>query len=133
MLIEVLKRNVLLRFLISGGVTTILDFIVYMFLSKFIPISYAKLCSMLCAMSVSFFINKYWSFNDKKSRISKNVYKFFIAQVINITVNIGVNNVFIVHGYGKVIAFSVATLVAMCVNYLLQRYFVFSIQEEKYD
>lgn len=57
----------LYRFVLTGGSSTLIDFIIYYFMSNYIDISIAKCISMLCSSVYSYYLNKRWTFeNDKK-------------------------------------------------------------------
>ncbi|BCZ49017.1 hypothetical protein psyc5s11_50840 [Clostridium gelidum] len=118
-------NNSFSRFLLVGGTSTILDYVIYIILSRYIDYSLAKVISMCCACTYSFFLNKEFSFKDQSKNNIDQLIKYVVAQVINITVNVLVN-AFVLKTVGiKIIAFIVATGTAMIVNYLLQKVFVF--------
>lgn len=125
----ILKYNSLIRFLIVGGISTCIDFLIYMFLSNYIYIYIAKTMSMLVSMSFSFVANKYWSFNAGEEGLKKNLIRYCITQVINLSTNVGINYVVYLAFKNKLLAFVIATGAAMIVNYLLQKKFVFNLEE----
>lgn len=114
-----------LRFLLVGGTSTILDYVIYMVLSRYINYSLAKVISMCCACIYSFFLNKGFSFRDQSKTDIVQLIKYVTALVVNITVNVLVNALVLEMVGIKTIAFIVATGTAMIVNYLLQKEFVF--------
>jgi putative flippase GtrA len=118
-------KQVIVKFIMTGGLCTCIDFSIYMCLSTVIGISYAKCISMFCSCTVSFFLNKFWTFRDKKSYTVRQVLKFAIVQLINISVNVGSNTIIYELTQIKILAFVFATLSAMTINYLLQRKIVF--------
>ena len=127
-----MKLNVLIknrksefRFLIVGGLSTLIDFIIYMLLSNYIDISVSKCCSMIIASIFAYVCNKNWTFSDSESTNAKKIFKYIISQLINITVNTTINTVMYNLTKIKVLAFVVATGVAMIINYLLQKTIVF--------
>lgn len=62
------------RFLITGGISTGIDFIIYIFLSSYFDISIAKVISMIIASIFSFILNKTWTFSDiEKVNICKKI------------------------------------------------------------
>lgn len=114
-----------IRFLITGGSSTILDFIVYMLLSIKMNIAISKFLSMTVSSIYSFFINKNWTFsnNDKISVIL--VIKYLFCVTINIAINTTTNSVVFSITNNKIVSFVIATCVAMIVNYIIQKYVVF--------
>lgn len=113
------------RFLLVGGASTTLDFVIYTVLGRWIPATPAKLISMLCSTLLAFFINKNWTFQNKEQGLLVSLGKYYLAQAANIATNVTVNAVLLRLTDRRVLAFVGATGVAMCVNYLLQRLFVF--------
>jgi putative flippase GtrA len=53
------------RFLITGGISTTIDFCIYMLLSNYISIVMSKIISMTIASIYAYFVNKSWTFSDK--------------------------------------------------------------------
>lgn len=119
------------RFIIVGGSSTLLDFIIYMLLSTKLDISISKLVSMTIASIYSFFINKNWTFSNKEQISVVLVTKYIIGQLLNIGINTSINTlVYNLCNY-KIIAFVCATIIAMIFNYLFQNYIVFKGVEKK--
>lgn len=121
----VTKYSKEIRFLITGGSSTILDFIVYMLLSIKMNIAISKFLSMTVSSIYSFFINKNWTFsnNDKISVIL--VIKYLFCVTINIAINTTTNSVVFSITNNKIVSFVIATCVAMIVNYIIQKDVVF--------
>lgn len=118
-------RSSVFRFLISGGTATLIDLTIYYVLSNFIDITPSKLISITCASIFSFFINKKWTFSNDGKYSFWQILKYIIAVLINIGVNTAINTLLFNLTNIKFLAFVIATLVAMIVNYLLQKFFVF--------
>lgn len=119
------------RFLVIGGISTTIDFIIYYCFSNYIDISAAKVISMCAASVFSFYMNKKWTFMDQEKNSVKKVAKYVIVQIVNITINTVVNRMVYIMTSMKIIAFVIATVVAMCANYLLQRTIVFRKKENQ--
>lgn len=121
---KVTDANVV-RFLIVGGTSTIIDYLIYMVISTKLNLLLSKCISMLIACIFSFIANKNWTFRNKDKENYKMVLKFVGAQIINIGVNTGINYLMYNLTHSKTIAFVIATFIAMIINYLLQRFVVF--------
>lgn len=119
------NRKTIYKFLVSGAITTGIDFILYIFLSNFIKLYVAKGLSMTVAMIVSFFINRFWSFNKPEISTKKSIPKFIICQIINLLVNTGSNYIIFIFIDDKFYSFIGATLIAMTINFILQKNYVF--------
>lgn len=122
---EIIKKYKFIKFIIVGGSSTLLDFTIYMILNNFIEISIAKFISMTISCIYSFFINRCWTFESKEKINSKQLLKYVITQIINILVNVGTNQLIYTITTIKLLAYIVATGVAMIINYLLQKTIVF--------
>lgn len=126
--IKKLFRNKLLRFLIVGGCSTLIDFAIYMLLSLWIQISAAKTISMLAASVFSYAVNKSFTFQDKNKTNAGYLLRFYIVFAANLLANVAVNYVCFGMTGDKIIAFVLATLAGMTVNYIGLKFFVFKQQ-----
>lgn len=115
----------ILKFLVIGGISTLLDYIVYLLLLNFVHIAIAKSVSMLCAILLSYFLNKIWTFEYKNNTDLTLVIKYILTQAVNISINVLCNYLIFTLYYNKHIAFIISTIVATVINFLLQKYFVF--------
>ena len=119
------KNAKIIKFLITGGSSTLLDFIVYMTLSSSLGITISKFMSMTISSIYSFFINKNWTFLNKEKVSSILVIKYILCVIINITIN-SFTNLLVYNLTGnKIISFIIATGVAMIANFLIQKEIVF--------
>lgn len=126
---KIMKKKFLdksvIKFLVVGGCCTFIDYSIYMMIVDKIGALGGKGISMGCSMIINYLLNKYWSFDAKKNKKGKEITRYIISQVANITVNMSVNFIVLSVIGQKTIAFLCATGVAMIVNYLLQRFWVF--------
>lgn len=116
----------LLRFVLIGGIATLIDLLLYLVLGLWISVSVSKLISMTCSCAFSFFMNRRWTFDSREKITLWQVVKYVLAQCVNIGVNVGVNAL-ILYGFmaPKLVAFVIATGAAMVVNFTLQKLLVF--------
>jgi len=113
------------KFLVSGGIATIIDFACYIVLLKIFWPSIAKSISILMANVWSYMVNKHWVFSTKKDTDSKMIGSYIMVQVLNLAINVGVNSLMLyLTGY-VVLSFILATICATTVNYTLQKLYVF--------
>ena len=125
MLQYISKYKTFLRFCVVGGIATSLDFGIYLFLTHYIGPIVSKTISMSCSMVLSYTLNKIWSFSCKDTAIRKELGKYLFAQGINLITNVSVNTVALYFTQNKLVSFLLATAIAMAVNYLLQKNYVF--------
>ena len=119
------KYKYFIKYLMCGGSSTGIDLLVYMILSCHINISTAKFISMCIASVFSFIVNKYWTFEDKQDVTRLQILQYILTQVVNISVNVGVNKLVYTLSDIKILAFIIATGFAMIVNYFMQKIIVF--------
>jgi putative flippase GtrA len=115
------------QFSVIGGISTCIDFIIYMLLSSRISIAKAKIISICCASVFSFFLNRTWTFSDRSELSFLQLAKYLAVQAINIAANVIVNSVAYHFLGNKVISFILATGAAMTINFLLQKELVFKV------
>ena len=116
----------LLRFLLVGGTSTFLDYIIYCILAIKIHFNLAKCISIICSCIYSYKMNKTFTFRYVKDDCTSTVFKYIITQVINIGLNILINyHVYMSSGI-KWLGMVCATGAAMSINYLLQKFWVFT-------
>lgn len=122
---QFIERNIsFVKFCVVGAVSTLLDFVVYMLIVEQLG-AVAKAISMCCSMVLSYLLNKLWSFAAKDTKVQKELVRYGISQVINISVNVSVNSFVLQKSGMKIVAFIIATGTAMVVNYFIQKKFVF--------
>ena len=118
-----LLSSKIVRFVLVGGCSTGIDFVIYVLLSMQIPITISKGISMISASVFSYFVNK------EKTTLAYLI-KFYLTFGANFMVNLG-TNYFVYSKTGlKLLAFVMATICGMTVNYIGQRFFVFNDKEK---
>ena len=113
------------RFLVVGGSSTLLDFIIYMLLSTKLNITISKFFSMMISSIYAFLINKNWTFNNKNKTTFILAFKYVLCVCINIFVNTTSNTLLFNITRNKIISFVIATSIAMVLNYTIQKRIVF--------
>ncbi len=127
---ETLLSSSIVKFLLVGGCSTGLDFVIYMLLSLRLPITVSKGISMILASVFSYVVNKQYSFENKEKTNAVYLIKYYLTFAANFAVNLSVNYlVYSSTGY-KLAAYVFATVCGMTVNYLGQRFFVFTSTEK---
>ena len=115
----------ILVFLLIGGLATTIDFVIYNYLFTFFSINISKLISMLSSSLFSYFMNKIFTFNKGRNYNQKYLIKFYIIFLLNLLTNIFVNYYVYKLTSVKLLAFILATLLGMTVNFIGQKFFVF--------
>lgn len=126
-----IKRKELLRFLVGGGSAVIVDYICYtLFLYLGWNMAIAKAASYVCGALCGFIINKFWTFESKRFR-KDEVVKYIILYAVSAGVNALTNKIVFFIIEIKIIAFLCATGVSTVMNFLGQKFFVFTKKENK--
>lgn len=123
------EKKVIAKFLVVGGSSTLLDYVIYWILSTVINFNIAKGISMVCSCVYSFLLNKIFTFQDKQKISVGHIVRYLVSQAVNIGINVSLNAVIYGMTNIKILGMVCATCGAMVVNFLLQRFFVFNREE----
>ena len=113
------------RFVVVGGFSTLVDFVIYMLLSAHFTITLSKTISIVIASVVAYILSKNWTFKGNDEANASYILKFYVALSVNLITNISANNFIMEISGDKIFSFVMATLFAMTINFMLQRYWVF--------
>ena len=127
---DLYRYEKIIKFILSGSVSTSIDICIYMILSSEVNIILSKIISTTIACIISLIINKNWTFQYNKNMSLILILKYIIVQIINIICNVTTNTIIYKITQEKLISFIIATLCAMIVNFLLQKYYVFIVKED---
>ena len=120
------ERNEIIRFTIAAAVIIGIDFTGYLLLIRVWPYSVAKAGSFICAGVCGFFINKYWTFQNKKRSSPAQLIRFLIANVTALGVNVLTNKAVLLICPGQILAAVIsATIVTNVLIYFLFKWWVF--------
>lgn len=118
-------RNKVFRFLIVGGCSTLIDFVVYMLLSIRLDITLSKGISMILSSLFSYFANKNFTFSNSDKTNMSYLVRFYLVFAANFVTNLGVNYLIFNGTSSKLLAYVLATTCGMLVNYWGQKIVVF--------
>lgn len=119
----------ILKFLVGGGSAVVVDALFYAILKAYIDFSVAKAISYILGAFVGFIINKLWTFESKKFKVSE-IYKYIILYACSALVNTGVNKFVIWIIPSTVFSFLCATGTSTVMNFLGQKFLVFRKDEK---
>ena len=126
---SIFKKNILLRYLISGltGAATNLG-LLYVFTSILgIWYLYSSILSFLTALFVSFFLQKFWTFNDKNmDNARQQFYKFLGVALIGILVNSLFMFILVDYAHIWYISSQIITAaIVAIINFLIYKFLIF--------
>nr|WP_321023666.1 GtrA family protein [Clostridium neonatale] len=127
---DLCRDKKIIKFILVGSISTSIDLCIYMILSSEFNIILSKIISTTIACIISLIINKNWTFQYKKDMNLVLILKYIIVQITNILCNVTTNTIIYKITQKKFISFVIATLCAMIVNFLLQKYYVFIVKED---
>jgi putative flippase GtrA len=98
---------------------------VYVLLTSFIPVEYAKTISYVAGMIFGFFCNRFFTFRSTTAMTRDALY-FLGLYVTSLGFNVAINSVvlFVLPQY-VTFAFMCATSVSIVTNYLGQKFFIY--------
>jgi putative flippase GtrA len=118
-------RKELLRFLLVGGIAVAIDAVVYAVLQRQgISPSWAKRCSFIAGSIWAFFMNKFYTFEQKQLKASEPII-FTAVYVAGWLLNSLFHDLVLAWAGVKSLAFVVATGVSTCTNFAGQKWLVF--------
>ena len=113
------------RFLLSGITAVSVDFMSYtLLLEMAIAPSIAKAIGFLSGTLVTYFLNKFWTFQQPQ-RQWQEVCRFMVLYAMSMILNIGINHVVLCETQMLTLAFLCATAVSTVVNFIGLKTFVF--------
>ena len=120
-------KTQVVRFLLTGGLSAIVDFGLYAIgLALGLQVSVAKSISFICGTTTAYLINRRWTFKAEPSRAR------FVAVVvlyaITFAVQVGINALLYDPAKWRILlAYVIAQGVATVINFVVQRFVIFKI------
>ena len=116
------------KFCIVGSTNFVVDFIVYIILTRLLGVYYlaAAVISFIIAVSWSYFMNKKWTFRNKSPKISSQYLKFFSANAFGLVLNLLLMLALVeLMGVYDVAAKVLVAVAIAFINFGLSRYWTF--------
>lgn len=118
-------RTQLLRFIVAGCSAVLTDMIVYYILKTFIEPSIAKTLSFLAGTLLSYFVNKFWTF-EKTSKSKIEMLKFISLYLVTLCINVTINYLILRLSDNTLIGFLSATGTSTILNFIGMKWWVFT-------
>lgn len=117
-----------MKFSVVGGVNTVVDFGVYLILTRLLDVPYvlAGALSFTVASTNSYIWNRRWTFRDRETQVVTQYVKFFVVSAVGLGLNAGIL-FFLVHTWGvhDIIAKAVAIGVVVAWNFSVNKLWIF--------
>lgn len=123
---ELVKKG--LKFCVTGGLNTIIDFAVTTALNALlhININVAKTVGYLCGMVNSFVVNKKWTFKTDDKETKRELVKFALVNLCMLGLSLLLINTFkSTLQIGDTFANVLSTGIVMVINFLVSNFWVF--------
>ena len=125
-LVELIKKG--LKFCVTGGLNTIIDFAVTTILNSILHlnINISKSIGYLCGMINSFVMNKKWTFKTGNKETKKELAKFILVNACMLGLSLLLINGFKTYlSLGDTISNLLSTAIVMAINFLISNFWVF--------
>lgn len=144
MIIELIDRftkHVAIRFIISGGISALVDLLVLYVLNSILDIHYltSAILAFLCAFGVSFTLHKFWTFKSHGERTHKQVVMYLGTSLFGLFLNTLLMYVFVDFIFSGILLdqMKIKVLLAQVVvgiivaffSFFLSHHFVFKYKE----
>ncbi len=130
------KKKELLKYILVGLSTVLIDFLIYKFLIKFIVIYLSKTISFLSGTFFSYQLNRTWTFKSGKTKLSQFI-KYLIIHITSLIINVVLNSL-LLNTFSKnyflsyEVSFLIATLTSAIYNFLFIKKFIFNNTRSEY-
>ena len=123
------KNKLYIKYVISGGIATVVDFGLLYFFTDIINFYYLFSASIafIVAFIVSFYMQKFWTFRDNdRKKIHKQMFMYFLIGLIGLGINF-FGMYILVEKYNIWYIFSqaITTSILAIGNFLVYRYIIF--------
>ncbi|NBV42123.1 GtrA family protein [bacterium] len=112
------------RFFMLGCIAVSVDYSVYSLLFHLTGPSVAKSMGFILGTAISYLGNRMWTFKVKGS--SAQVFRFLVLYSFSMSANVGVNHLSLWATHHLLFSFLVATGLSMVINFIGQKFWVFT-------
>ena len=117
----------LAKFCVVGAVGYVVNLVVYVALLDGANLHYrlAATGSFLVAVTNNYFMNRYWTFHDRRAHVGVQGFQFLVVSAGSLVANLLVLHVLISLGAGKLVAQAIAIILVTPLNFLGNRLWSF--------
>ncbi|WP_019931896.1 GtrA family protein [Nocardia sp. BMG111209] len=124
-------KTQLVRFVLSGGFSAIIDYGLYVLLGMAgLPVAAAKSVSFVAGTTTAYLINRRWTFRAEPSR--KRFLAVVVLYAVTFAVQVGINQLLYFtledQWWRKPLAFVIAQGTATVINFVVQRAVIFKLR-----
>jgi dolichol-phosphate mannosyltransferase len=116
----------LAKFCAVGGVGYVVNLAVYTaLLHAGLHYLLAATCSFLVAVSNNYFLNRHWTFRDRRGHVGVQGFQFLVVSAVSLLANLLVLHVLISVGAGKLVGQAIAIIIVTPLNFVGNRLWSF--------
>jgi putative flippase GtrA len=116
----------LAKFCAVGGIGYVINLAVYtVLLHAGLHYLVAATCSFLVAVTNNYFMNRYWTFHDRRAHVGVQGFQFLVVSAGSLVANLLVLHVLISLGAGKLVGQAIAIIVVTPLNFVGNRLWSF--------
>ena len=123
------KNKLYIKYIVSGGVATFVDFSLLYFFTDIINLYYLISASIafLVAFIISFCMQKFWTFRDNnRKKINKQIFLYFLVGIIGLIANyFGIYILVEKYNIWYIFSQAITTSILAVGNFLMYRYIIF--------
>lgn len=127
---QIKKRQELIKFLISGGTSALVNFCLLYFFTDILGIWYllSSVMAFVFSFFVSFFLQKFWTFGDKnRSVLARQMALYLLIALFDLCVNTALMYVLVdMFGLWYMLAQFFVTGTIAVWNFLVYKFFIFN-------
>ena len=134
-MIKTLLRNELFMYLLFGGLTTLVNIVVYYGLASVLSMDYRLATSLawVAAVLFAFFTNKAYVFRSNQSILSE-IAPFIGARFFSLGLDLGVMMLLVdVLVMNDLLSKIIANVVVVIFNYIISKYYIFNRKKESFS
>jgi putative flippase GtrA len=114
------------KFCVVGASGYVVNLVIYtVLLHEGLHYLLAATCSFLVAVTSNYFLNRVWTFHDRRAHAGVQGLQFLIVSIASLGANLLVLHVLISAGLGKLVAQAIAIVVVTPLNFLGNRLWSF--------
>lgn len=116
----------LAKFCAVGGIGYVINLAVYtVLLHAGLHYLLAATCSFLVVVTNNYFMNRYWTFHDRRAHVGVQGFQFLVVSAGSLVANLLVLHVLISLGAGKLVAQAIAIILVTPLNFVGNRLWSF--------
>jgi len=116
----------LAKFCVVGAIGYVINLAVYtVLLHAGLHYLVAATCSFLVAVTNNYFLNRHWTFHDRRAHVGVQGFQFLVVSAASLVANLLVLHVLISFGAGKLVAQAIAIILVTPLNFVGNRLWSF--------